>query len=322
MRTVQGRGGHTLCVSRYRTLASFLLLAACWGTAFMAIKAGLAYFPPVLFAAFRFDLAAVCILAYAVYATDHPVPRTRGQWGLTVIGGVFLIAGYHALLFVGEQSVTSAAAAVIVSLSPLLTTAFARIWLPSERLAPAGLAGMGLGLVGVAVLSQPDPDNVLSANVLATGLILGAAAAFALGSVLLRRSEATLPVETLEGWSMVVGAVVMHVASAGLPGESLAAVEVTPVAVGALVYLSVVSSGLGFLLYFDLLDRLGPIEINLVSYIAPVFAAVSGWLLLGEELDPATAAGFLVIFAGFCLIKRRELAAELPALRAAARRRL
>ncbi|MDL5361503.1 EamA family transporter [Halalkalicoccus sp. NIPERK01] len=309
-------------MSRYRTPALFLLLATVWGTAFVAIRAGLEYFPPVLFAALRYDVAAAFMLAYAIYVTDRPVPRTRGEWSLVVIGGVLLIAAYHALLFVGQQSVTSAMAAVVVSLSPVLTAAFARIWLPSERLAPAGLLGMGLGLVGVVVLSRPDPGNVLSADVIATGLILAAATAFALGSVLLRRSEAELPIETLEGWSMALGALVMHALSVAMPGESLAAIEWTPEAVVALAYLAVVSSAVGFLLYFDLLERVGPIEINLVSYVVPVVAAIAGWLLLAETIDPATVAGFLVIFVGFCLIKRRQLAAELPVLRAAITERL
>ncbi|WP_122088902.1 DMT family transporter [Halalkalicoccus subterraneus] len=309
-------------MSRYRTPALFLLLAIAWGTAFVAIRAGLDYFPPVLFAALRYDVASVFMLAYAVSVTDRPVPRTRGEWTLVVIGGVLLIAAYHVFLFVGQQSVTSAMAAVIVSLSPVLTTAFARVWLPSERLAPAGLVGMALGLVGVVILSRPDPGNVLSADVVATGLILAGSAAFALGSVLLGRSDAELPIETLEGWSMALGALVMHALSIAMPAESLAGVDWTPEAILALGYLAIVSSALGFLLYFELLDELGPIEINLVSYVVPIVTAVAGWLLLAEALDPATVAGFAVIFTGFCLIKRRQLAAELPAIRAAITDRL
>jgi probable blue pigment (indigoidine) exporter len=309
-------------VRRYRTLALFSLLAVFWGTAFVAIRAGLEYFPPVLFAALRYDIAALFMLGYAVYATDRPIPRNRGEWILVLIGGVFLIAAYHALLFIGQQSVTSAMAAVIVSLSPVLTTAFARIWLPTERLAPAGLLGMALGLVGVIILSRPNPENVLSADVVATGLILIATAAFALGSVLLGRSDAELPIETLEGWSMALGALLMHALSIVLPSESVSAIEWTPEAIIALAYLAVVSSALGFLLYFDLLERLGPIEINLVSYVVPIVAAIAGWLLLAETLDPTTIVGFLIIFTGFCLIKRRQLAAELPAMRAAITNRL
>lgn len=79
------------------------------------------------------------MLAYALYATDSPLPRGRAEWTEVAIGAVFLIAAYHALLFIGETdpTVTSAAAAVTVSLSPVLTTGFARLLLPSERLTPS-----------------------------------------------------------------------------------------------------------------------------------------------------------------------------------------
>ncbi len=301
---------------RYRNLLAFLALAGLWGTAFMAIKAGLAYFPPVLFAAFRYDIAGLLMLGYALYATDRWRPRGRAEWALVGVGAVFLIAAYHAFLFVGEQGTTSAAAAVVVSLSPVLTTAFARVFLPSERLTTAGIAGILLGLVGVVVLTSPDPTNLLNGELLAEGLVFAAALSFALGSVLTRRIPAQLPIETMEAWSMVGGALLMHGVSV-LLGESVATVEVTPAGIAALAYLSIAASAVGFLIYFDLLDRLGPIEINLVSYVAPVFAAISGALLLDESIDAATVAGFVLIFAGFVLLKRRALAAEWPRLRAA-----
>ncbi|MFB6154794.1 MAG: DMT family transporter [Haloferacaceae archaeon] len=303
-------------MNRYRNVALFLALAAVWGSAFMAIKAGLAFFPPVLFAAVRYDVAGLLMLAYAAVAVDDPIPRGRSQWLAVVVGGVLMIAGYHAFLFVGETdpAVTSAAAAVIVSLSPVLTTGFARALLPNERLTAAGVAGLLLGLVGVAVLSRPDPQNLLAGGVVAKLLVFAAAASFALGSVLHRRIDASLPIETMEAWSMLVGAAAMHVVAVGL-GESLGDVVWSLDALLALGYLSVAASAVGFLVYFDLLDRLGPIEINLVSYVAPAFAALAGWLFLGTTPSVATAAGFLCIFVGFLLIKRRTLRRELPRFR-------
>lgn len=301
---------------RYRNLALFLLLAVVWGSAFTAIKAGLEFFPPVLFAAVRYDLAGALMLAYAWIATDQPIPRTRPEWRLVGIGAVFMIAAYHTFLFIGEQHTTSAAAAVIVSLSPVLTTGFARLFLPEERLTLVGVVGLVLGLVGVAVLTEPDPANLLDATVIGQLLILGAAAAFALGSVLARRSETGLPIETLEAWAMIGGAVLMHGVSLGL-GESVGDVQLTRSGLLALGYLVVVSSALGYLLYFDLLDRLGPIEINLVSYAAPVFAALTGLVLLGERPSVLTATGFFLILVGFGLIKRETIRTELVRLRGA-----
>jgi len=299
-------------VSRYRNLARFVLLAAVWGTAFTAIKAGLAFFPPVLFAALRYDLAGVLMLGYAWVVTDRPVPRTRGEWGLVAVGAVFMFAGYHSFLFVGEQHTTSAAAAVVVSLSPVLTAAFARLLLPDERLTVVGLLGLLLGLVGVVVLAHPDPSNLLGGDAGGELLILGAAASFSLGSVLARRSPADLPLETLEAWAMVGGALLMHGASLGL-GESFAAVRWTPTGLLALGYLVIAASAVGFLLYFDLLDRLGPVEINLVSYAVPVVAALTGLAFLGERPSALTGLGFLLILAGFALLKRDALVAALRA---------
>jgi len=120
-------------VSRTRNLSLFLILAAVWGSAFMAIKAGLTYFPPVLFAALRYDVAGVVMLAYAAYVVDDPIPRGRDdEWTTVAVGATLIIAAYHAFLFIGESdpAVTSAVAAVIVSLSPVLTTVFARAFLP------------------------------------------------------------------------------------------------------------------------------------------------------------------------------------------------
>jgi len=306
---------------RYRNALWFLALAAVWGSAFVAIKAGLgdptdpAYFfdAPVLFAALRFDVAGALMFGYALYATDRWRPRGRADWATVGVGSVLVIAGYHALLFVGERGTTSAAAAVIVSLSPVLTTAFARALLPDERLTAAGFVGTALGFVGVVVLSRPDPANLVGSRFEA--LVFGAALCFALGSVLTRRIDADLPIETMEAWSMLGGAALMHGLSLGV-GETVTGVPTVEAAV-AIAYLAVVSSALGFLIYFDLLERLGPIEINLVSYVAPAFAAVTGFLVFDELIDAPTVVGFAVILVGFSLVKQRSIRAELRRWRGA-----
>ena len=299
-------------MSRYRTVGAFLALAAIWGSAFMAINAGLAYFPPVLFAALRFDVAGVVMLAYAFYVADDPIPHGRDEWSVVVVGAVLIIAAYHAFLFIGESdpAVTSAVAAVIVSLSPVLTTVFARAFLPSERLTVVGVIGLLIGLLGAIVLAAPDPSNLTGGGTGAKFLVFLAAAAFALGSVLTRALDSGMEIETMEAWSMLLGAGITHLAAVAL-GESVADIAWTTEAVLALAYLAIVASGIGFLIYFELLDRLGPIEINLVSYVAPVFAAVSGWLVLNEGITATTVVGFLLICAGFAVVKRSAIREEL-----------
>ncbi|MEF8785505.1 MAG: EamA family transporter [Haloarculaceae archaeon] len=298
---------------RFRNAILFLGLAIAWGSAFTAIKAGLEFFPPVLFAAFRYDIAGLLMLGYAMYATDQWLPHSRDEWVLVGIGGTLMIAAYHAFLFIGEQGTTSAAAAIIVSLSPILTTGFARAFLPDERLTVLGMVGLLIGFVGVGILSNPDPNNLLNTQTISMFLVFLAAASFALGSVLTRRVDGELPIETMEAWSMLIGAALMHGASITL-AESVSDVQWTGEAILSLLYLVVVASALGFLIYFDLLNRLGPIEINLVSYAAPVVAAVTGLLFLNETPTAGTVVGFLLILVGFLLLKRNAISAEFDSL--------
>ena len=297
-------------MSRYRSLVLFLVLAAVWGTAFVAISAGLNHFPPVLFAALRYDIAGIVMLAYAVYAADDWLPQGRDQWTVVAVGASLMIAAYHAFLFVGQQHTLAAVASILVGLSPILTTGFARVLTPSDALSPVGVVGVLLGLVGVAIISQPDPSNLLSTSFVATVLIFLAAASFALGGVLTRRIDASIEIETMEAWSMLGGALLMHLLSLALREPVDVAAWAHPEAVASLLYLAIAASAFGFLLYFDLLERLGAVEINMVSYVAPIFAAIFGWLYLGEVIDLATAVGFLVIATGFVLVKRRALREE------------
>ncbi len=303
-------------MGRYRNLSLFLVLAAVWGTAFVAIRAGLEHYPPVLFAALRYDIAGLLMLAYATYVLEDVVPRGRDQWLLVAIGSTLLIAAYHVFLFVGQQHTTAAAAAIVVSLSPVLTTGFARALFPSDALSAIGVVGVALGLIGVVIIARPDPNDLLAADAVATGLVFLAATSFALGAVLTRRIEGDMPIESMEAWSMLGGAGLMHLLSLAMREPITPGQWANTEAIATLAYLAIVSSALGFLIYFDLLERLGAVEINMVSYVAPVFAALFGWLYLGEVIDAPTFVGFGLIALGFVLVKREAIREEFVAVRA------
>jgi len=296
---------------RWITAGLFVLLAALWGLSFVAARAALPHVPPVPLAALRFDVVAVVTLAFAYRTTDRWYPETGAEWRVVVLGGTLFVALHHALLFAGQQYVTSAVASVVVSLDPVLAAGFARVLLPDERLDRGGAAGLALGLVGVVVVANPSIDGTGTTTLLGVGLVFLSAAVFALGAVLTRRYRTDLPVPSMQAWTMVVGAPLLHLAALVLPLRGFAAVEWTPAAVGGFAYLAVVAGAGGYLLYFELLDRIGPVEISTIGYAAPVFAAVGGWAVLGEPVAPRTVAGFAIIVVGFALVKRRAIAAEL-----------
>jgi len=298
-------------VSTYRNAGLFVVLSFLWGSSFMAIKAGLEFLPPVLFAAIRYDIAGIILLVYAASTSEYWLPRTRADWTVVAIGAVLIIGLYNALLFVGQQGVTSGVAAILIAMNPVLATGFSRLLLPSERLGPIETVGLAAGFLGVGLVARPSTAGFVAADLVAPGLVLLAACAVALGSVLVQRVDSALPTVGMVGWSTVFGALGLHLLSGGLPSESLGDAALTTETVIIVGYLAVFASAVGYVIYFDLLKQLGAIEINLVSYTVPVFAALSGWVVLGESLDWLAVVGFLVIFCGFVLLKREALGERL-----------
>ncbi|GAB3699209.1 DMT family transporter [Halorubrum pallidum] len=287
---------------------AFVLLATLWGTSFVAIEAGLHYFPPLLFAGVRYAVAGTIVLAFAVIVSDRFVPRGRDEWLGVAVAGTFVIAAYHGLLYVGELYVSGAVAAVIVSLSPVLTATFAAALLPGERLGPVEIGGFALGIVGVVVIADPVSSGLGSSALLGVALAFAGAVAFSLGAVLLRPLRTDLPVAALQGWAMVLGAGQLFV-GAGLLGESPASIVWNATTVASLTYLTLLSGVVAFLIYFALLDTVGPAQLHLVGYAEPVVAAVGSWALLGQLIEAEAVLGFLAILAGFLALERHEIAA-------------
>jgi len=147
-----------------------------------------------------------------------------------------VIAAYHGLLYVGELHITGAVAAVVVSLSPVLTATFAALLLPNERLGPFEIGGFALGILGgVIVIADPMEAGLGSSALLGVALAFAGAAAFSLGAVLLRPLRTDLPIAALQGWAMVSGAGMLFVGAA-LLGESPAAIVWNPTSIASLSY--------------------------------------------------------------------------------------
>jgi EamA-like transporter family. len=126
----------------------FLVSVVLFGGTFVAAKAGLAHFPPLLFVAVRFDIGAIVLAIYAMsrFSWAELRPRTPGDiLGILATGGL-VIGLTNALLFVGQQYVTSGVAAVVFSLNPILTPVFVAILLSEGSAVVACRRGDGAGI--------------------------------------------------------------------------------------------------------------------------------------------------------------------------------
>lgn len=291
-----------------RNVGLFVLLASTWGSAFAGIKIGIEYIPPILFAAVRYDVAAAILFAYVLLTSERLRPANRAEWFDVLVSGIFIIAALQGFLAFGEQFTTSATAAIIVSTGPILTTGIARIILPKESVTITWLLGLLLGFVGVVLVVRPEPNLLLAGGFIGEMSILMGVIFLAIGTVLTRvvAQDVHLAVTVREAWAMGIGAIVLHVSSLAM-NESISLTQFEGPGIGAILYLALVPSVIGYFVYFDLLDRIGAIEVNLVLYTTPVVAALIGWGVLGEQLSFATIIGFFVIFTGFVLLKFDEI---------------
>ncbi|PSP94492.1 EamA family transporter [Halobacteriales archaeon QS_4_62_28] len=295
-----------------RTPGLFAVVSLFFGGTFVAAKAGLDYFPPLLFVALRFDVAALVLAGYVVATNsrDALIPRTWDDAAGILATGVLAIGLTNALLFVGQQYATSAVGAIVFSLNPILTPVFAAVLLADERLSTRGTAGLVLGVVGVGLVVSPDPANLLAGGIGKVILFAGAISG-ALGSVLVRWSDGNLTSSVRTAWGLPFGALLCHLLSLAA-GESATTVTWSSEAILALGYVGIVAGAVAYIAYFDLLDTAGAIHANLVFYVVPVVATLGGWALLSESVSGTAIAGFLTIFAGFAVLGSDSF--EIPAV--------
>lgn len=272
---------------------------------FVGAKLGMPDIPPLLFAALRLDIAGVLLLAVAGLRGDYWVPHTRRDvLGVAVVGGLTL-GIMNAMLFAGQQYVTSALGAIAYSFMPILTTGFAVLLLPAASLDRVDALGILLGSFGVGVVANPA-TAIQPERLLGLGLMIGSVAVFAFGSVLTQRVQPPIPRLALTAWGVLVAAVLNH-GIAFVLGRPVTAITWTSAAIAGILIESLLATAVLYVVHFELIDRIGPARTSLNFYLQPVVAAPIGLVLFDNHLTVLSLVGFFIIFVGFVLLERRWL---------------
>lgn len=277
----------------------FVVLATLWGGSFVAIEAGVSRWPPLLFAAVRYDLAGAVILVAAVFRGSQWRPTTRDDFGAIGVVAVFVVFAHHALLYVGQQTVPGPVASAVVALAPVITAVVAPLLVSDEGLSTTGYVGVALGFVGVIAVT--DPGGTGGVDVAGTSLVFGATMAFAVGTLLLRRTSPAIAPTGMQGWGMLAGAALLHVGSQAL-GEPQV-VPTSPTALVSLWFLVLGPGVVAFHVYFRLLDDIGATRTTLVGYVEPAAAAALAFVLFGYVPTDAAFVGFSLVVVSFALVE-------------------
>ncbi len=288
---------------RFRIIAAYATLCVVWSSTWLVIRIGLDDLPPISFAAIRFVIAFLVLVAVSVGRVPL-LPKTRVDWVLLAFTGVLMFAMNYGLLFWGELHVSSGLAAVLQAMIPVAGMLFAHWLLPAEPLRWQQVGGAALAIGGVALIcSRLFGHGGMLAFWGGLGIVLGGAGA-AFSNVLLKRRALQLAPAMIAAWQMIFGSIPLL--SLGL------LVEGNPIrfhwsarALFCLLYLALVGSALTFLLLYWLLPRMQVNKLQTISLITPPGAVTLGWLLGGERFSLSTLVGGALVLAGVWIIFRR-----------------
>ena len=268
------------------------VLAALWGASYMFIKIALDDLSDVAIVFLRTLLGALVVAPVALRQDAYRAARPHLGW--LALCAVVQMAGPFLLITIGEHHVDSSLAGVLVASAPIFTVLIALAAVPDEGVHGWTLAGVGLGIVGVALLFGLDLSGD-SETLLGGAAILLASVGYSIGALVAKRKLAGVPPVGVAGSIMALSAVVLVPT---LPWAVSASDAPSLGTVASMIALGAGGTGLAFLIFFTLNADIGPARASIVAYIAPVFSIVYGVAFLDEGFTVSTAIGLGLILVG------------------------
>ena len=271
------------------------MLGALWGGSFLFIRVAVPALGPFLLVELRVGLAVAALFLYALAVGS--MPKIRGRWRSFLVLGFLNAAVPFSLISAAEIHLTASLAAILNSTTVMFTAIVAAVWM-GDALTARKAIGIVLGIVGVSVLVGWDPLPLNGAVLLAVAAMLLASLSYALGATYAKRSFSGIPPLGM-AIGQLSGAVVLL-----LPMAVVSVPERAPstVVTFSMLGLAFLSTAVAYLIYFRLIENVGPTSTVTVTLLVPVFGLLFGVLLLEEPFGPGTLAGLGVILTSVVLI--------------------
>ncbi|HWU60809.1 MAG TPA: EamA family transporter [Ensifer sp.] len=268
-------------------LALFVVIA--WGVNFVIIEVGLGTMPPLLLAALRFAVAALP----AIF-----IPRPAVPWPRFIFIGMVLFTGQFALLFISMKvGMPAGLASVVIQSQAFLTGPIAALVL-GEKISPRQMGGTVIAFAGLAAIAATAGGG----GVTLVGLLLslGAALCWAIGNVALR-GAGKIDMFAMVTWLSIVPPLPLLALSYLFEGPQAiesAFLHMGWVGVGAVAYIAIVSTNIGYGMWAYLLKLYPAAQVAPFSLLVPIVGILSAALFLGEQFGPVRLAGMALVFAG------------------------
>jgi drug/metabolite transporter (DMT)-like permease len=276
---------------------AFVLLVLFWGSAFAAVKVGLDYSPPMLFAGMRSFVGGLTITAVAVAWGGSP--NLYRDWGV-----FSLLSVLNVVLFLGLQTfavmlLPSGTAAVVIYLQPILIGVLAWFVL-GEPLSAGKLSGLFLGFAGIVAVSAAGFSGEISASGVA--FAVASALSWALGTVYFKRVQERVSMLWAVALPFLTGGILLS--ALGLANERPAEISWTGPYIASLLYSGLVGTGLAWVLWLGLIRAGEASRVAAYVFFVPLVSVVIGALFLDERLGLSLLVGGALVVCGIYLANR------------------
>jgi drug/metabolite transporter (DMT)-like permease len=308
---------------RFLIILCFGLVYLFWGSTYLGIRIAVEHIPPALMCGMRFTIAGTLMLAYLALRGRN-IRYSAAQLGQMATVGILLLMGGNLTLSYAEQLVPSGLAALMVASTPLWFLVLDSLLLGDHHISARGMAGLALGIAGISVLIWPKltATGAMGLKELWWSLsLLGGSFSWALGSVLSKRWQSSeVDPFSATAWQVTFAGLANLIFAVSF--EDISHVTWTARGVGAVLYLVVCGSWIGYTAYIWLLEHVPTPKVSTYAYVNPVVAVFLGWLILHERVDRFILAGSAIVVLSVVLVtsakvKEKTAAQELPAVEAA-----
>jgi drug/metabolite transporter (DMT)-like permease len=281
---------------------ALLLLGAIWGASFLFIGVAVAEFGPLSLMFLRVLAAGLILVGLATMKQRKTTLHWRANWRKYLTVGLLNSALPFTLIAFSELNITVSLAAILNSTTPLFTVLITAVW-SKEKLTGRKVLGVLFGIIGVAVLMGGGPLAVTTEIIIAVTASLLAAFCYGTGTVYAAKNLAGLP-PLYASIAQLLGAAILLAAPAAL---AIPPSLPSATAIIALLALILFSTSFAYLLYFYLLQNVGPTRTASVTFLVPVFGAIWGILLLREPFNTSMLLGMTIILASVGMVTGMQI---------------
>ena len=295
-----------------RGWALFLAMSVIWGVPYLLIKVAVGEVSPVVVVFARCVVGAALLLPWTI-ARGQLRPALR-HWKPLLAFTVLEMTGPWFLLSWAEQSLSSSLTGLLVAGVPFAAALAARVVGDEERLTPVRLLGMGIGVVGIAVLLGLDLEGAQLLPILAVALVV---VGYATAPLIVSRALPEVPGVAASSVALFVTAAVYAPFAVPRLGQLTTASGEAVLSLGAL---GVLCTAVALALFFTLIREVGPQRALVITFVNPAVAVLLGVWLLDEPFTLGIALGLPLVLVGCVLATRRgPRAVPVEAVDAAAR---